>query len=362
MVVEVEQSSVEQQLVVFDLAEQQYGVNISTVREIIRMSNITHVPDAPPSVEGVINLRGGVIPVVDLRKRFSLEVSEATDRSRIVVVELGGDSIGVIVDGVAEVLRIQSDSVEDAASVVTTADSFYIEGIAKIDGQLLILLDLEKALSGDALAKLAAEWAVNPPQFLSAIEVDDGAGDDDEAAEDAAADTEPEPETEEKPVPEKKAEAKVEPKVADAEPEPLPLNLDLLEATFDAVAPRGDDVVAYFYDQLFEQHPGVMPLFENTDMTQQRGKLLAALATVVASLRTPEALVEHLQELDARHVDYGAEPEHYAAVGAILLQSLAHVAGDAWSDEAEQAWSEAYALVSSVMIDAALASQEQAAA
>ena len=286
MVAETEQTSVEQQLVVFDPAEQQYGVNISTVREIIRMPEITHVPDAPPSVEGVINLRGGVIPVVDLRKRFSLDVSFATDRSRVVVVELGGDNIGVIVDGVAEVIRIQSDSVEDVASVVTTADSFYIEGIAKIDGLLLILLDLEKALSGETLAKLAVEWAANPPQFLRAVEVDDEV-DDDQAPEEMAAELEAEPVTEEKPAAEKKAEPK---KVAEWEapapsndPEPLPLNIDLLEATFDAVAPRGDDIVEYFYDQLFEQYPDVMPLFESTDMAKQRGKLLAGLATVVAS-------------------------------------------------------------------------------
>ena len=142
-----EQQVQERQLVVFDLADQRYGVDIGTVREIIRMSEITHVPDAPPSVEGVINLRGTVIPVVDLRKRFGLRVSESTAQSRVVV------------DAVAEVLRIPGSSVEAASAIVTTTDSFYIDGIAKVGDQLLILLDLEKALSAEALQRLAPALA-----------------------------------------------------------------------------------------------------------------------------------------------------------------------------------------------------------
>ncbi len=149
-----DQSNEERQLVVFDLAEQHYGVEISSVREIIRFQEITSVPDSPQSVEGIINLRGGVIPVVDLRKRFGLTITDATAQSRIVVVEIGGADVGVVVDAVAEVLRIPANSIEATSSVVTTADSFYISGIAKIEDQLLILLDLDRALSSDALEHL----------------------------------------------------------------------------------------------------------------------------------------------------------------------------------------------------------------
>jgi purine-binding chemotaxis protein CheW len=137
----------ERQLVVFDLAGEVYGVNIETVREIIRMQDVTYVPDAPEFVEGVINLRGRVIPVVDLRKRFSLTQSEATEESRVVVVDIGGEDIGVIVDAVTEVLRIAVDSIESTASLVTTEDSYYLEGIVKVDDGLLILLDIEQALA-----------------------------------------------------------------------------------------------------------------------------------------------------------------------------------------------------------------------
>ena len=100
-----EQSS-ERQLVVFDLGGEAYGVNIETVREIIRMQTITAVPDTPDFIEGIINLRGSVNPVVDLRKRFNLNVREETSETRIVVVDIGGEDIGVVVDAVNDVLRV----------------------------------------------------------------------------------------------------------------------------------------------------------------------------------------------------------------------------------------------------------------
>lgn len=137
----------ERQLVVFDLADENYGVNIGTVREIIRMQSVTHLPEAPDYVEGVINLRGRVIPVVDLRRRFSLAASEHSPDSRIVVVDIAGEDIGVIVDSVTEVLRVAESAIEPASALVTTDDSYYMEGIAKIGERLLILLDLDRVLA-----------------------------------------------------------------------------------------------------------------------------------------------------------------------------------------------------------------------
>ncbi len=145
----------EQQLVVFDLADEGYGVDISAVREIIRLQEITHVPRTPEFVEGVINLRGKVIPVIDLRKRFGLAVEAESQDNRIVVVDIGDQDIGVVVDAVTEVLRIPTDSVEPPASVITTADSDYLLGIAKLDSRLIILLDLQKVLSVDEQGALS---------------------------------------------------------------------------------------------------------------------------------------------------------------------------------------------------------------
>jgi len=135
------------QLVIFDLASEYYGVDISDVREIMRMQTITRVPGAPAFVEGVINLRGRVVPVIDLRKRLKLAVGEQTKESRIVVVDIAGRDVGVIVDAVTEVLRIPLSSVEPPSSMITNVDSDYLRGIAKLEAKLVILLDLGKVLS-----------------------------------------------------------------------------------------------------------------------------------------------------------------------------------------------------------------------
>ncbi len=140
-------TSTEMQLVVFDLASEYYGVDIGDVREIIRMQTVTRVPGAPPYVEGIINLRGKVIPVIDLRKRLELVVGEQTNESRIVWVTINEQDVGVIVDAVTEVLRIPISSIEPPSSMVSSVDSDYLRGIAKLDSRLIILLDLGKVLA-----------------------------------------------------------------------------------------------------------------------------------------------------------------------------------------------------------------------
>jgi purine-binding chemotaxis protein CheW len=141
----------EQQIVVFDLAGETYGADIHAVREIVRMQQITSIPQAPPAIEGVINLRGKVNPVMDLRKRFDLVAGEETKDSRIVVVDIGAQDVGLIVDAVAEVNRIPADAIEPPSSVVTSPETDYIWGIAKFEDQMIILLDLNKVLSGTDL-------------------------------------------------------------------------------------------------------------------------------------------------------------------------------------------------------------------
>jgi purine-binding chemotaxis protein CheW len=145
----------ERQLVIFDLAGEAYGVDINAVQGIIRMQTITKVPRTPDFVEGVINLRGEVIPVVDLRKRFGLTATDETKDSRIVVVYIGEQQVGMVVDAVTEVLRIAADSIEPPSSVITSADSAYLLGIAKLEDRLITLLDLEQALSEAEKSMLA---------------------------------------------------------------------------------------------------------------------------------------------------------------------------------------------------------------
>lgn len=139
----------ERQVVLFELGGESYGLDIGAVNEIIQMQPITRVPKSPFFVEGVINLRGKVIPVVDMGKRFGLEKAERTRNNRIVVVDINGTTIGIVVDAVTEVLRIQTASIEPASTIVTAGDTDYLQGIAKLGDRMVILLDLGKVLSKD---------------------------------------------------------------------------------------------------------------------------------------------------------------------------------------------------------------------
>jgi purine-binding chemotaxis protein CheW len=137
----------EEQLIVFRLANEAYGVDIGQVQGIERIQRITRVPHTPAFVEGVINLRGQVTPVLTLRTRFGLEPAEHTKETRIVVVRMGDAWVGLVVDAVEGVLRISSEQVEPPSELVTSVESEYLRGIAKVEDNLLILLDLQKILS-----------------------------------------------------------------------------------------------------------------------------------------------------------------------------------------------------------------------
>ena len=137
----------EQQLVVFELANEHYGVDIAAVESIIKMQAITTVPHAPAFVEGVTNLRGTVLPVIDLRKRFGLQQAPVDRNSRIVVVVMDGLKVGLVVDAVSEVMSVQDETVEPPPPMVASVDTAFITGIAKTGDRLVILLDICKVLS-----------------------------------------------------------------------------------------------------------------------------------------------------------------------------------------------------------------------
>lgn len=132
------------QLVTFMIGNEEYAVDILYVQEINRMIQITKVPNAPEFVEGVINLRGRVIPVIDLRTRLGMEKKEQDNNSRIIVIEVQGNTLGFLVDAVKEVLRIPSSITEVPPELVSTINSEYIKSVGKLEDRLLILIDLEK--------------------------------------------------------------------------------------------------------------------------------------------------------------------------------------------------------------------------
>lgn len=135
------------QVVSFKIGDEEFGVNILQVQEINRLVQINRVPNAPGFIEGVMNLRGKIVPVVNLRKRFGLPQKEYDKNTRVVVVELNGKTVGFIVDSVSEVLRFSKNDVESPPDLIATIDGEYITGIAKLSERLLILLDLEKVLT-----------------------------------------------------------------------------------------------------------------------------------------------------------------------------------------------------------------------
>lgn len=138
----------ELQLVVFSLAKEEYALPITKVHEINRLVSITQLPQTPEFMEGIINLRGRIIPVIDLRKRFALAIADYTDDSRIIVVGIGEQTVGIIVDAVTEVVRLHSDNIEPPPTTFAIA-SKYIQGVGKLDNRLLILLDLDRIFSTD---------------------------------------------------------------------------------------------------------------------------------------------------------------------------------------------------------------------
>ncbi len=142
----------------FTMAEEEYGIGILKIKEIIGMMAITTVPQTPDFVKGVINLRGKVIPVMDLRLRFGMEAIDYNDRTCIIVVEIEGQAgtiqIGIVVDAVSEVLNIKGEDIEDAPTFGTKLNTEYILGMAKMEGGVKILLDIDKVLNADEIAVL----------------------------------------------------------------------------------------------------------------------------------------------------------------------------------------------------------------
>ncbi len=144
------------QLVSFNIGEEEFGVDILQVQEIIRMLEVTRVPNAPEYIDGVINLRGKVIPIIDLRRRFDMARKEHDKHTRIVVVELGGQVVGFVVDAVSEVLRIPRSVTEPPPTLVGGVREEYITAVGKLEDRLLILLDLEKILKASEMIDVAS--------------------------------------------------------------------------------------------------------------------------------------------------------------------------------------------------------------
>ena len=143
-----------QQIVGFRVGNENFGVPIGVVREIVRMMDITEIPDSPSYIEGVINLRGKIIPVVDLRKRFA-EPVQSNRRNRIMVAELDGHLVGLVVDAANEVLKVNPELIEPPPSLFEQGELNYVTGVGKLGGRLVILIDLAKIMQRGELRRIS---------------------------------------------------------------------------------------------------------------------------------------------------------------------------------------------------------------
>ena len=137
------------QLISFSMGNEDYGVDIQTVKEVIRFREITRLPKAPLFVKGVINLRGDIIPIIDLRERFGMEQKEYTDLTRVIVVEVDGRSIGTVVDSVSHVIRIEEGQIEPPPPCVGKISEEYIRGVGKVGEKLVVLLHIDRILTAE---------------------------------------------------------------------------------------------------------------------------------------------------------------------------------------------------------------------
>lgn len=144
------------QWVTFRLEDETYGINVTQIKEVLRLTEIAPVPGAPDYVIGIINLRGNVVTVIDTRRRFGLPQKESDDASRIVIIEVEGQVVGVLVDSVAEVVDLPTSAIDAAPNVGNDESSRYIQGVTSRDGELLILVDLNRFLSDEEWQEVAA--------------------------------------------------------------------------------------------------------------------------------------------------------------------------------------------------------------
>ena len=300
-----EQDGDKNQYLTFILAGEEYGVDILRVQEIKGWDNVTKIPNAPHYIKGVMNLRGAIVPIIDLRQRFNLERLEYGPTTVVIVLKVHGEektrTMGIVVDAVSDVYDIAAENMRPAPDFGEVVTVEFLKGLATVNDKMVIILDIDHLLTSGEL------------NMLNTVSTGSRAARTDTA----------------------------KPKSS--------LNVELLETTFSALAPQGEHIVKRFYEELFSRYPDVKPMFANVSEQDQQKKLLSALKLVINNLRNPDVLTDALLQLGKRHKGYGAEESHYKAVATTMLDVLKEAAGDQWTNEVHQAWSDALQAISTTM-------------
>lgn len=301
------------QYLTFILAGEEYGVDILQVQEIKGWDNVTKIPNAPLYIKGVMNLRGAIVPIIDLRQRFNLENLEYGLMTVVIVLKVTSDgrerTMGIVVDAVSDVYDIAKDDIKPPPDFGDSISIEFLKGLATVDKKMVMILDINHLLTK------------NEMEILNSASRRGAGGNSVGKAASQQADS--------------------------------ATNIALLEKTFAALAPQGEQLTKCFYEKLFSRHPAVKPLFAHLNMKEQETKLLAALKLVVGNLRNPQLLTQTLEKLGKRHKDYGADAGLYEAVGNTLIDVLREASGTQWTDAANNAWTGALQNISGIMLRAA---------
>lgn len=338
------ESATARQLVVAKVGDVLCGIDIDAVHEIIPTQEITSMPRSPRNMLGVTNVRGSVIPVVDLRACLGYIPTEFANDTRIVLVSYDDSKIGLVVDAVAEVITLEEDVFQKIG--VNIGNSGYLRAVARLDDRLILNIDHARVVE-EGLDKEPSEIT----SLLKEIEA--------QATTEAS---ETEPPTNETPTEDENENVKEDPVDNASDEATTPdaeateetadeggLNVELLESSFALLAPQGEELVDQFYTRLFETAPAVRSLFPE-DLAGQKKALLGALGALIANLRAPEKLTGFLEDLGERHVGYGALEPHYDVVAEVLITTMADLAGDVWNDELQKAWTDALVAVKGIML------------
>lgn len=295
-----EQSINKNQYLTFILSGEEYALDILRVQEIKGWDNVTPVPNAPQYVKGVINIRGTIVPIVDLRQKFGLQQLEYGPTTVMIVLKVKSDNnnrtMGIIVDAVSDVYAITSEQIRPAPELDDVAGSDFLTGLATINDKMIIILDIDRLLSVND-----SEMDAPATQFQAA--------------------------------------------------EIPGLDADLLERSFEEISSQGEVLVKRFYEEFFSRCPDAEVLLKDVSIEEQQKKLFAAIKRIISSVRDPRRLKQALYALGKRHRDYGATPEHYQVFVTTLMDVLKEVAGPSWSDATYQAWNTILQIAAQTMIN-----------
>jgi len=290
------------ELITVQIGDQQFAIDIMSVREIRGWTATTPLPHAPAYVHGMIDLRGTVLPVVDLGSRLGLSSTQPDRSSVVVVAQINDRPVGLLVDAVCDIVLVTENMLQQTPDVGTAVVQDFVQGVMTTEDGIVTMLCLDQVLPSGLDASMARTPVSSAP---------------------AARATSP---------------------LTAAE-------IKLVRSSFEQVVPIAEAAAGMFYERLFEQNPELRSMFTG-DMAEQGRKLMQMLTTAVKALDKVKTLAPALEALAVRHQGYGVRPQHYDAVGAALLWTLGQGLGEAFTPEVEAAWTKTYGLIADVMLGA----------